>query len=175
MSSNDSNGSAYRLPEQGRDWESLQKELVELGKGDVDWRSARTAVYVFNAGEDVLRVAKDSYALYQSENALGPAAFPSLKRMEADVISMGLGLLNAPEGACGNMTSGGSESIFMAVKTCRDQARAQGRVADGGELLMPYSAHPAFDQAEAIAPPGRVPAAVGVTILPEGQSSKRKI
>lgn len=85
---------AYRFPEKGRDWEELQKELVDLGKGDVDSRSARTAVYVFNAGEDVLCVAKEAYALYQSENALGPAAFPSLKRMEGEVISMGVGLLS---------------------------------------------------------------------------------
>ena len=120
---------------------------IDLGKGDVDWRSAKTAVYVFNAGEDVLQVAKEAYSLYQSENGLGPMAFPSLKRMESEVISMGLSLLNAPEGGCGNMTSGGSESIFMAVKTCRDQARAEGRPSADGELLLPQSAHPAFDKA----------------------------
>jgi glutamate/tyrosine decarboxylase-like PLP-dependent enzyme len=121
--------------------------MVELGKDDVDWRRGRTAVYVFNAGEDVLRVAREAYGLYQSENALGPAAFPSLARMEKDVVSVGLGLLNAPDGACGDMTSGGSESIFLAVKTCRDQARARGVDAAGGEILAPQSVHPAFEKA----------------------------
>ena len=58
----DSPADRYAFPEKGRDWDSLQKELKELGKGDVDWRSARTAVYVFNAGEDVLNVAKQAYA-----------------------------------------------------------------------------------------------------------------
>jgi sphinganine-1-phosphate aldolase len=136
-----------QMPEAGQDWESLQAEMLELGKGDADWRRARTAVYVFNAGEDVLRVAKEAYALYQSENALGPMAFPSLKRMESEVVDMGLGLLHAPEGACGNMTSGGTESILMAVKTCRDQARAAGRDTTGDVILMPASGHPAFDKA----------------------------
>ncbi|MBW2280516.1 MAG: aspartate aminotransferase family protein [Deltaproteobacteria bacterium] len=135
------------IPEKGASWETVRHELESLGKGDADWRSARTAVYVFNAGEDVLRVAKDAYALYQSENALGPLAFPSLKRMEDDVVAMGLSLLHGPEGACGNMTSGGTESILMAVKTCRDQARAQGRDTTDGEILAPLSAHPAFDKA----------------------------
>jgi glutamate/tyrosine decarboxylase-like PLP-dependent enzyme len=121
--------------------------MVELGKDDADWRRGRTAVYVFNAGDDVLRVAREAYALYQSENALGPAAFPSLARMEKDVVSVGLGLLNAPDGACGDMTSGGSESIFLAVKTCRDQARARGVDTAGGEILAPHSVHPAFDKA----------------------------
>ncbi|MFP6624663.1 MAG: aspartate aminotransferase family protein, partial [Myxococcota bacterium] len=98
--------SDVRLPEQGRDWDSIRAQMVDFGQNDADWRSARTAVYVFHPGDDVLEVAKQAYALYQSENALGPAAFPSLRRMESEVISMGLGLLHGPEGACGNMTSG---------------------------------------------------------------------
>jgi glutamate/tyrosine decarboxylase-like PLP-dependent enzyme len=104
-------------------------------------------VYVFHAGDDVLAVAKDAYALYSSENALGPMAFPSLKRMEEDVVGIGLSLLNAPEGAQGSMTSGGSESILMAVKACRDAARARGVDTNGAELVLPRSAHPAFDKA----------------------------
>jgi glutamate/tyrosine decarboxylase-like PLP-dependent enzyme len=135
------------IPQHGTDWKALGTELEELGRGDVDWRRGRTAVYVFNAGEDVLQVAKEAYALFQSENALGPAAFPSLKRMEAEVVSMGLDLLHGAEGACGNMTSGGSESIFLAVKACREAARAAGRDTTGGEIVLPRSAHPAFDKA----------------------------
>ncbi len=135
------------MPEAGTDWDALREQMIALGEGDVDWRRGRTAVYVFNAGEDVLRVAREAYSLYQSENALGPAAFPSLKRMEEDVVSMGLGLLQAPEGAAGNMTSGGSESIFLAVKSCRDEARARGRDPSDGEIVAPWSVHPAFDRA----------------------------
>jgi len=136
-----------QLPAAGSDWESLQKHMQELGRNDADWRRGRTAVYVFNAGEDVSRVVREAYALYQSENGLGPLAFPSLRQMEQEVVDIGLSLLGAPEGACGNMTSGGSESIFMAVKTCRDQAAAAGRDVAGGEILLPRSAHPAFDKA----------------------------
>ena len=138
------------LPQQGRDWPSLEKELSAMGKGDVRWRDLRTAVFVFHAGDDVLDVAKSAYAMYQSENGLGAgSAFPSLARMEADVVSIGLGLLNAPEGACGDMTSGGSESIFLALKTCRDQVRSNGMDTRGMHVLMPRSAHPAFDKAAA--------------------------
>jgi glutamate/tyrosine decarboxylase-like PLP-dependent enzyme len=138
------------LPEKGTDWETLASQMREIGKGDVDWRRGRTAVYVFNAGADVLKVAKEAYALFQSENALGPAAFPSLRRMEQEVVSMGLSLLAGPEGACGNVTSGGSESIFLAVKACRNQARAQGRDTVGAEIVAPQSVHPAFDKAASV-------------------------
>ena len=71
------------IPQRGTDWTTLREQLVAKGSRDVDWRRGRAAVYVFHAGEDVLRVARDAYALFQSENALGPLAFPSLKRMEA--------------------------------------------------------------------------------------------
>ena len=128
------------LPTRGTDWNTLRERLEALGENDADWRSARTAVYVFNAGEDVLQVAKDAYALYQSENALGPVAFPSLKRMEDEVVGMGLSLLHAPPGARGNITSGGTESILLAVKTCRDEARSRGVDTAGAELVIPLSA-----------------------------------
>ena len=121
-----------------------------MGADDARWRDLRTAVFVFHAGDDVLEVARSAYAMYQSENGLGAgSAFPSLARMEADVVSIGLDLLNAPHGACGDMTSGGSESIFLALKTCRDQARAKGIGIRGMHVLMPRSAHPAFDKAAA--------------------------
>ena len=84
------------IPESGQSWDALRAEMIEFGEGDVDWRGARTAVYVFNPGEDVMQVAKEAYALYQSENGLGPAAFPSLARMEREVIEMGLDLLHGP-------------------------------------------------------------------------------
>ena len=135
------------MPETGTDWETLKSKMEEIGSGDMDWRAGRTGMYVFFAGEDVLKVAKEAYTMFMSENALGPMAFPSLKRMEEDVVGMGLSLLNAPEGAGGNMTSGGSESIFLAVKSARDRARSRGLDTNGAEVLVPYSAHLAFDKA----------------------------
>lgn len=135
------------MPEKGSSWAEVRAALVDAGRDDVNWRDARTAVYVFNPGEDVMQVAKDAYALYQSENGLGMAAFPSIKSMEDDVVSMGLRLLNGPDEACGNMTSGGTESIMLAVKACRDQAAAAGRDVLGGRIVVPRSAHPAFDKA----------------------------
>ena len=96
------------------------------------------------------QVAKDAYALYQSENALGPGAFPSLKRMEEDVVGMGLSLLHAPEGARGNLTSGGTESIMLAVKTCRDEARSRGVDTNGAEIVAPRLRAPGLRQGGAL-------------------------
>lgn len=136
-----------KLPEQGEDWDRLRERLRSLGENDVDWRNQRTAVYVFHPGEDVLEVAKEAYALFQSENALGPAAFPSLRRMEEEVVALALDLLHAPEDAAGNMTSGGTESILLATKSCRDAAVARGIDVRGARIVVPRTAHLAFDKA----------------------------
>ncbi len=120
--------------------------MREMGAGDVKWREGKSAIYVFNAGEDVERVKKAAYAMFSEENGLGPAVFPSLARMEREVVAFGLQLLNAPKGAAGGMTSGGTDSIFMAVKAARDYARSRGRKGPAN-IVTPYSAHPAFHKA----------------------------
>ncbi|MEM7767777.1 MAG: aspartate aminotransferase family protein [Pseudomonadota bacterium] len=139
------------MPETGRAWDDIQDDMLRRGAGDAKWRDGKTAVYVFNAGEDVARVQKEAYAAFMSENGLGPLAFPSLAQLEKDVIAMALGLLHGPEGATGAMTSGGTDSITMAIKTARDHARASGKAQDRAQgranIVLPQSAHLAFDKA----------------------------
>lgn len=135
------------LPDKGTDWETLKQEMQKRSQNDVKWQDGKTAVYVFNAGPEVERVQKEAYALFQSENGLGPMAFPSLKKMEDEVVVAGLALLHAPEGAAGNITSGGTDSITMAMKTARDFARSEKSVKGTPNIVLPYSAHPAFDKA----------------------------
>ena len=136
-----------QMPEKGRDWADVRQEMITRGGGDAQWRDGRTAVYVFNAGHDVEQVQQEAYTLYMAENGLGPMAFPSLAQMEKEVIGMGLGLLHGPEGATGAMTSGGTDSITMAMKTARDYARAQGKPREGQNVVLAQSAHLAFDKA----------------------------
>lgn len=138
------------LPETGSDWDELKARMLQMAAGDARWREGKTAVYVFNAGPEVERVQKEAYALFMSENGLGPAAFPSLARMEAEVVGFGLSLLNAPEGAAGAITSGGTDSITMAIKAARDHARKVRGVQGPLNIVLPRSAHPAFDKACAL-------------------------
>ncbi|MEQ3746540.1 MAG: aspartate aminotransferase family protein [Henriciella sp.] len=136
-----------QMPEQGREWPEIETEMMARGQGDAQWRDGKTAVYVFNAGEDIAAVQKEAYAAYMSENGLGPLAFPSLAQMEKDVIAMGLGLLHGPQGSTGAMTSGGTDSITMAIKTARDYARSKGKALGKANIVLPQSAHLAFDKA----------------------------
>ena len=123
-----------QMPEKGRDWAEVREEMIARGGGDAQWRDGKTAVYVFNAGPEISKVQHEAYGLYMAENGLGPLAFPSLAQMEKEVIGMGLSLLHGPEGSTGAMTSGGTDSITMAVKTARDYARSQGRAREQAQL-----------------------------------------
>ena len=135
------------LPKEGVAWPALKAQLQEAGKADVDWRGGRVPMFIHYAGDDVLEVAKQAYLMYFSENGLGLRAFGSLERFESDVVAMGLGLLHGGPLARGAMTTGGTESIFLAVKAARDQARRQNPSMGTPQLVMATSAHPAFDKA----------------------------
>ena len=134
------------LPSAGRSREDVLARMREQKAADADWRGGRTWSLVYPAGEDVDAVLREAADLYMFDNALNPARFPSLKQMEADVVSMTAGLLHGGTSAGGFMTSGGTESILMAVKTARDRARAERGIAQG-EVVAPVSAHPAFAKA----------------------------
>jgi sphinganine-1-phosphate aldolase len=140
----------HPLPDAGTPWADLKARMADYATGDVRWRDGKTAVYVFNAGPEVEQVQKEAYALFMSENGLGPAAFPSLKRMEEEVVGFGLSLLHGPEEAAGVITSGGTDSITMAVKAARDYARKVRGATGPLNIVLPRSAHPAFDKACAV-------------------------
>ena len=140
----------HPLPERGADWAEIKARMSDYAAADVRWRDGKTAVYVFNAGPEIEQVQKEAYALFQSENGLGPAAFPSLKRMEEEVVGFGLSLLHGPEDAAGVITSGGTDSITMAMKAARDFARKRRGLSGPLNIVLPRSAHLAFDKAAAL-------------------------
>jgi sphinganine-1-phosphate aldolase len=137
-----------QLPKRGLPRDEVLARMRERKAADADWRGGRTWSLIYPAGEDVDAMLREAHDLYLHENALNPFRFPSLRQMEDEVVSMTAGLLHAPDDAGGAMTSGGTESILMAVKAARDRARAE-RGVERPEMVVPYSAHPAFAKAAA--------------------------
>ncbi|MBM7771008.1 glutamate/tyrosine decarboxylase-like PLP-dependent enzyme [Actinokineospora baliensis] len=131
------------LPDHGVPREELFADLRARKTADADWRGGRTWSLIYPAGADVDAVIQEANGLYLHENALNPFRFPSLADMEREVVAMTAGLLNAPAGASGSMTSGGTESIMQAIRVARDRARAE-RGVTAPTLVVPRSAHPAF-------------------------------
>ncbi len=135
------------FPQTGLAPERLFEQMEAARADDVDWRRGRVALYVHYAGEDVLDVAKEAYRRFFSENGLGLKAFPSLRRFEDDIIAWTADLLAAGPDSTGVVTSGGTESIFLAMKAARDWARVEHPEVKEPEVIAPISAHPAFDKA----------------------------
>lgn len=147
------------LPATGRDRAAILEEMAARRDGDADWEDARTWSLVYDPGEATREVRDDAYLAFASENALNPLAFPSILGFETEVVDMVASLAGADD-AVGNVTSGGTESILCAVYAARERARAAHGI-DDPELLLPETAHPAWDKAahylglEAIRTPAR--------------------
>ena len=137
-----------RFPEHGRSVEAVLQDLRSFKSGDSDFQRGRVPLFFFKATDEVYDLGKAAFFEYFAENALGgKRAFPSVKRMEEEVIAMALDLFHAPPEAEGFMTTGGTESIVQAIQTCRDWTRKQ-RKDPGfrGNIVAPRSVHPAFEK-----------------------------
>jgi glutamate/tyrosine decarboxylase-like PLP-dependent enzyme len=134
------------IPATGAPADAILAALQARKRGDRDWKRGRLAVYFYWLDEELERVQQQAYLAYWTENNLGQRAFPSLKSLEDEVIAMALGLLGGGEGAGGTFTSGGSESIFLAMMAARNRARAQ-RAVTRPNIVLPDSAHLTFDRA----------------------------
>ncbi|MGY1604280.1 pyridoxal phosphate-dependent decarboxylase family protein [Geodermatophilus sp. SYSU D00815] len=122
-------------------------ELTALQAGDVPTHGGATMAYVYDsglAGLDDLAAAAQAAFLWT--NALDPTAFPSVARIEDDLVGAALDLLHGPPGAVGTLTSGGTESCLLAVLAARERWRSRGG-AGTPTLLLPVTAHAAFRKA----------------------------
>lgn len=135
------------LPEHGRSWDQIETALREMRRDDLDWRRGRHAAYVWYASDEIEQVAERAYTMFMTENGLGARVFPSLRRMEAEVVGAVAGLLNGSNTAAGHMTSGGTESIFLATAAAREWARVNRPDVATPEIVAPFSAHPGINKA----------------------------
>jgi glutamate/tyrosine decarboxylase-like PLP-dependent enzyme len=136
-----------QLGKSGQPAAAVLAELDELARADVAWKEGRAFSLAYYAGPEVLALATDANARFQSTNALNTAAFPSLAKLQSDVVSAIANLLHGGREAAGFMTTGGTESLLLAVKAARQRGRARGITAP--EMVLPTTAHAAFEKAAA--------------------------
>jgi glutamate/tyrosine decarboxylase-like PLP-dependent enzyme len=119
-------------------------ELRALREADLPTRGGRTLAYVYDSGVtgvDTLGAA--AHALAAAANGLDPTAFPSLLRMENDLVAQAATLLGGSERTAGAVTSGGTESCMLAVLAAREARRDITAPA----MVLPVTAHAAFRKA----------------------------
>ena len=135
------------IPEKGMARESIMETLRSYKGGDLDWQSGRVMGYIYEAGEKAKDIINEAYTMYLSENALDPTSFPSLLRIENEIVRMIANLLRGDANVVGNFTSGGTESLILAVKTARDYMRFKKPEIKEPEMVLPITAHSSFYKA----------------------------
>lgn len=137
------------LPAQGQstDWILAEMDRMDAEGHKADWKQGRVSGAVYHGGEDMEQVIVAAFQKFVVSNPLHPDVFPAVRKMEAEVVAMCLNMYNHPGGA-GTTTSGGTESILMAVKAYRDWAYDVKGITEP-EMVLPASAHAAFDKAAA--------------------------
>ncbi len=136
-----------KLSQKGISKKELMDAMQAARINDAKWKEGRTFSLVYYAGEELSNVAKEAYYLFFHENGINPVAYQSLRKFETEVVSMTNDLLHGDEKVVGSLTSGGSESILMAVKAYRDFARKTKPHITKPEMLLPTTVHPAFEKA----------------------------
>jgi glutamate/tyrosine decarboxylase-like PLP-dependent enzyme len=129
------------LPDRGLAPEEVRRLVDDAATGDMAWRDGRGWALVYDLPGEHADLVQQTAAQFGNENGLSHSAFPSAATFESAVISM-VASVAAPAGAHGVFTSGGTESILLAVKAARDRPGARGDC-----IVIPATAHPAFGKA----------------------------
>ncbi len=122
----------------------IRDELGRMQERDLPTHGGRTLAYVYDSGlAEADAIGREALAMFAGSNGLDPTAFPSLLRMENDLVGWAGRILDAPTGFAGSVTSGGTESILLAVLAARD---ARPDVPEP-TMVIPSTAHAAFHKA----------------------------
>ena len=148
-----------------RDPAEIIAELESLRAADAPTHGGRVLSYVYDSGEHALdELAGEAAHLVQPVNGLDPTTFTSVAAMESAVVGFARRVFHGEAGGAGSgdgdgaeadadvvvgsVTSGGTESCILAVKTARDAWRA---AREGTpripRLVAPVTVHAAFHKA----------------------------
>ncbi|OPX41076.1 MAG: aspartate aminotransferase family protein [Deltaproteobacteria bacterium] len=144
------------MPEKGIEREDILKEMETLKEQEESrWKDGFASGAVYHGDEEHIRFLNQVYALNSQTNPLHSDIWPSISKYEGEIVSMTAGMLGGGKGngpgdpekqVCGVVSSGGTESILLAMKTYRDWARDKKRITRP-EMIVPVTAHAAFDKA----------------------------
>ncbi|MBE7436193.1 MAG: aminotransferase class V-fold PLP-dependent enzyme [Anaerolineales bacterium] len=137
-----------RLPETGRSRAEILQEMESLRKREeAQWKDGFVSGAVYHGDEEHIEFLNRVYAINSQSNPLHADVWPSTTKFEAEIVSMCANMLGGEgQAVCGTVSSGGTESIMLAMKTYRDWARDTRGIARP-EMIAPITAHAAFDKA----------------------------
>lgn len=136
------------LPQNGMKPEEILKEFKNYQKLlKIDYKGGRVSGAVYSSmSPNLIDLITKIYSETAFSNPLHPEVFPNITKMEAEIIRWVINLYRGDDNCCGSLTSGGTESIVLAIKAYRDYARNV-RGIRKPELVAPNTAHAAFHKA----------------------------
>ncbi len=152
----DSHTTYSSIPEKGRGRDEILEEMEQIGAAETSkWKKGFVSGAVYHGDDEHINFLNEVYAVHSQSNPLHPDVWPSSTKYEAEIVAMTADMLGAKsashdagtdEEICGIVTSGGTESILLAMKAYRDRARVV-RSIRKPEMIVPSTAHVAFDKA----------------------------
>ncbi|HWI64045.1 MAG TPA: aminotransferase class V-fold PLP-dependent enzyme [Symbiobacteriaceae bacterium] len=134
-----------RLPAVGRSPGEILAEVAQLHDLEAPrWKAGYSSGAVYHGDDDHVSVLNQVYALHSQSNPLHPDLWPSAVKFESEIVAMTARMLGGEPGeVVGTVSSGGTESILLAMKAYRDWARAKKGI-QRPEAVVPITAHAAF-------------------------------
>lgn len=142
------------IPEVGRGKDEIIEELENLRSLEESrWKDGFVSGAVYHGDKDHIEFLNRVYAINSQSNPLHSDLWPSTVKFEAEIVSMTANMLggthvspDAESQICGVVSSGGTESILLAMKAYRDWGRERLGISEP-EMVVPSTAHAAFDKA----------------------------
>lgn len=142
----------HSLPAEGKSRESILEEMQKMHDMESPrWENGYVSGGIYHGDREHIDFLNKVYALHSQSNPLHSDLFPSATKFEAEIVSMvanihGQGKTTDQAELVGAVSSGGTESILLAMKTYRDKAREEKGITEP-EMIVPTTAHAAFDKA----------------------------
>ena len=139
-----------KLPEKGIKQNKVLQIIKNISSDEeFKWKNGYVSGAVYHGDIKHIEFMNKVYALQSQSNPLHSDLFPSSSKFESEIVSMTaemLGSNKTDDEICGTVTSGGTESILLAMKTYRDKARKIKNITKP-EIIVPITAHAAFNKA----------------------------
>ena len=140
-------GGKIDVPEKGLSEKTIKGMLDFYGSLDMDANGGKVFAYYYDPGPEAEELSHEIYMKFLKTNALDPTVCPSIMALENELVEMSKAHVNAGPDVVGNFTTGGTESIILAVKTARNWARKNKPQVKEPEMILPVTAHAAFQKA----------------------------
>ena len=133
------------FPQKGMSSEEIHDLLDTYGQNDIKNSRGRLFTYFYDPGIKELEDFQDIFLKFSNRNGMDYHAFPSTLKLENDVVAMMGSLLHGSDNVAGTFTTGGTESIILAMKAARDTFLEKHTGVP--EVILPVTAHPSFSKA----------------------------